>query len=299
MDVPSPRQRVDVVVVAYNSAATLRSCVEPLVETPGVHIVVVDNASPDEGVATVADLPLTIVRADGNDGFSAGCNLGAAIGDAPYVLLLNPDARLEREALEVLAGVLDDQPRAALVAPMLMESDGTLAPSQRRFPRLRSAWGQALFLHRAVPALDELVRDPRAYAAPNAPDWVSGACMLVRRDALAALGGMDERFFLYCEDTDLCRRLRDAGHDIRYEPAACAMHLGGGSGSRSALRPVLTMSRARYARKHGRLAVAALEVTAIAVGEIVHAVAAAGRREHRRGHLAALRALVRGAGAPA
>jgi N-acetylglucosaminyl-diphospho-decaprenol L-rhamnosyltransferase len=297
MDAPPRRSRVDVIVVAYNSAGTLRRCVEPLAGAPGIRVVIVDNASPDDGLATVADLPVTIVHADGNGGFSTGCNLGTAEGDGPYVLLLNPDAAIEPGDVELLADVLDAEPRTALVAPKLLESDGSVAPSQRRFPRLRSAWGQALLLHRVVPALDELVRDPRAYDIAGTPEWVSGACMLVRRTALEALGGLDEDFFLYCEDTDLCRRLRLAGGDVRYEPRSCAQHVGGVSGSRSALRPVLASSRARYARKWRRRPAAALEIAAIAVGEIVHAIATANRRERRRGHIAALRALARGAGA--
>jgi N-acetylglucosaminyl-diphospho-decaprenol L-rhamnosyltransferase len=288
--VPEPA-RVDVVVVSYNSGATLRGCVAGLAHVPGVHVIVVDNASLADPAGSVADLGIRFVRAERNGGFSYGCNRGIAEGTAPYVLLLNPDARIAPAELDKLIAVLDADPGTALVAPRLLESDGSTAPSLRRFPRLRSTLAQGVLLHRLLPGLDELVTEPAVYARPGRPDWVSGACMLIRRSALAAVGGMDERFFLYCEDTDICKRLRDAGHDVRYEPAAIASHVGGQSGSRSALRPVLAASRVAYARKHsGRLAAGA-ERAAIAVGELVHAIVNAARPGRARGHLEALAAV--------
>jgi GT2 family glycosyltransferase len=286
--------RVDVVIVSYGSRDTLRSCVAPLAGTPGVGVIVVDNASPDDALQTIADLDVTVVRAGRNGGFSFGCNLGAAAGNAPYLLLLNPDARLEPGALERLQAVLDADPQTALVGPLLHEDDGSVAPSLRRFPRLRSSLAQALFLHRLIPSLDELVHEPAAYTQPGTPDWVSGACMLIRRSAFEQLGGMDERFFLYCEDTDICRRVVDAGLTLRFEPAAVAHHVGGVSGDRSGLRAVLAASRVSYARKHDAPIAARMQIAAIALGEAVHALAKLHRPRQRRGHLAALRAVLGG-----
>ncbi|HMJ33993.1 MAG TPA: glycosyltransferase family 2 protein [Baekduia sp.] len=284
---------VDVVVVSYNSRPTLRDCVAPLAGAPGVRVIVVDNASPDDATDTVADLEATVVHSGRNGGFSFGCNIGAAAGDAPYVLLLNPDARLAPEDLQRLIGALEADPSAAVAGPVIVEDDGSPAPSQRRFPTLPSTLAQALFVHRLLPRLDELIHDPAAYATPGTPDWVSGACLLIRRSVLTELGGMDERFFLYCEDTDICRRVWDAGHRVRFEPAARARHVGGASGDRSGLRPVLAASRVAYARKRrGRLA-AALEALAVGLGEAVHALAKLHRPAQRRGHLAALRAVTR------
>lgn len=288
--------RVDVVVVAYNSAATLRGCVAPLVDEPGVHVIVVDNASPDDSLAAVAGLPVTVVRAYANHGFAAGCNLGTAHGVAPYVLLLNPDARLERADLAALVAVLDDEPAAGIAGPRILEADGALAHSQRRFPRRASTFAQALFLHRLWPLAawsDELIRDRAAYERPGAPDWLSGACLLVRREALEAVGGLDEDFFLYCEDIDLCARVRTAGWDVRYEPTATARHEGGVSGPREALLGIYARNRVRYARKHEGRTAAAIEAAGVALGHATHAVASLTRPAHRRGHLAALRALAR------
>ncbi len=288
---------VDVVVVAYNSARTLRGCVEPLAAPPGVSVTVVDNASTDDSLAAISGLPVDVVRMAANRGFAAGCNAGVAGGSAPYVLLLNPDARLSARHLGVLAAVLDAEPRTALVGPRIEAADGSLAFSQRRFPRLRSTYAQALFLHRAWPFADwtdELVRDPTAYARPSWPDWVSGACMLVRRDALREVGGLDEDFFLYCEDTDLCARLRAAGHSVRYEPGAVARHEGGASAPREQLLALHAHNRVLYARKHTpRPTVVGLEAFGVALGHGTHALAALSSPERRRGHLHALSAAVR------
>jgi len=294
-DKTSAPARVDVVVVSYCSRDTLRSCVAPLAGAPGVNVIVVDNASPDDAIATVGDLPaLRTVLAGRNGGFSSGCNLGTAAGTAPYVLLLNPDAILQPDALGELVAMLERDDRIGLVAPKLLEPDGTVALSQRRFPRLRSSFAQALFLHRLVPRLDEIVREPSAYTASGAPEWVSGACMLIRRSALEEIGGMDEDFFLYCEDTDVCLRLREAGYGIRFEPSVCAKHIGGVSGPRDRLRPILACSRVTYARKHFRRPAAHVEAFAVALGEAVHAAVKLRRPEQVRGHLAALRAVVAG-----
>jgi N-acetylglucosaminyl-diphospho-decaprenol L-rhamnosyltransferase len=288
--------RVDAVVVAYNSARTLRACAEPLAAMAQVAVTVVDNASPDDTAAAIAGVDAELVRAPSNDGFAAGCNLGAARGNADYVLLLNPDARVAEADLMKLVAVLDARPDAGLAAPRILEDDGSLAFSLRRFPRRRSTFAQALFLHRVWPRAtwtDESVRDPDIYAAPGSPEWVSGACMLVRRSALEQVGGLDESYFLYCEDTDLCASLRAAGWDIRYEPAATVHHEGGASRPREELFAMLARNRVKYARKHGSAAAAAAEAAGVALGHITHALASALKPSQRRGHVRALAALVR------
>lgn len=290
--------RIDVVVVSFNSRSTLRGCVEPLCRLPGVHVVVVDNASADGSSGVVADLPVEVVHAGRNRGFAAGCNLGIAAGEAPYVLLLNPDARLEPAGLRALAEVLRDAPGVAVAGPRIQHPDGSLAFSQRRFASLRSTWAQGLFLHRLLPRAtwtDQLVRDAGAYERASAPDWLSGACMLVRRAALEALGGLDEAYFLYCEDQDLCRRIRDRGGQIRYVPEAVATHVGGASSSPGSTLAVLARSRITYARRHYRPWAVPVAVAGIAAGAATHALAAVRRPALRRGHAAALRvALVGG-----
>jgi GT2 family glycosyltransferase len=280
---------VDVVVVSYNSRHELRACVAPLAAAQHVNVVVVDNASVDASLEAVEGLPVLAVQQGWNGGFARGCNAGWRLGDAPFVLFLNPDAVLPPADLDRLARVLEQEPGAGAVAPRIVGADGALHWSQRRFPRLRSVYAQALFLHRLLPSEDELVRDEHAYARPGSPDWVSGACMLVRRRLLERLDGFDEGFFMYCEDTDLCRRLRDAGYDVRFEPSALAVHVGGASTPAGSMLPVLAASRLRYARKHRGAAAAALERYGIALWALTHAVAARGGRSTRSGHARALR----------
>jgi N-acetylglucosaminyl-diphospho-decaprenol L-rhamnosyltransferase len=287
---------IDAVVVSYRSAATLRGCVEPLAAMPRVRVTVVDNDSPDDSVVTIEDVPgVDIVRAPRNGGFAYGCNLGVARGSAPFVLFLNPDARIDTASLDALLESLRDNPGAALVGPRILDDDGSLSFSLRRFPRLRSTYAKALFLHRVWPLAawtDELVRDPAAYERAATAEWVSGACMLVRREAYEAVGGFDEGLFLYCEDTDLCLRLWQAGHSVRYEPAALVRHVGGASSGAGETQPIAAGSRVYYARKHSGRAAARLEALGVALDEATHAAAALTRPAKRRGHLAALRTVV-------
>jgi GT2 family glycosyltransferase len=292
---PDSSARVDAVVVSYNSRDTLRACVEPLSRMPGVAVTVVDNDSPDDALATIADLPLNVIRSGRNGGFAFGCNLGTAAGSAPYVLLLNPDARIDAAALDALCAVLDGDPQVAIAGPRTLADDGSLHHTQRNYPRARSSWAQALFLHRVFKRArwaDEVIWDAAAYERPAAPEWLAGSCLLARRSALEAIGGFDERFFLYCEDVDLCHRLRDAGHEVRYVPAAVAHHVGGASAPRGTTLPIYARSRVLYARKYYRRPLVAIERVGVAVGEATHAAVSVPRPAKARAHVLALRAVL-------
>lgn len=284
---------VDVVVVSYNSGSKLRGCVEPLARLADVHVVVVDNDSSDGSLETVADLPVRRIATGRNGGFAFGCNAGWRASSSPFVLFLNPDARMTEESLRRLVEALERDDSIAIAGPKLLEEDGSLALSQRRFPRLRSTYAHALFLHRLFPLAawaSELVRDPAAYEMAGSPDWVSGACLLARRNVLEQLGGWDEGFFLYCEDKDLCRRARDLGYDVLYVPDAVAEHEGGASMPRTSLLPVLASSRVRYARRHRGAAAAAAERFGIALTALTHVAVTRGGRAARAGHARAFRA---------
>ena len=253
-------------------------------------MIVVDNASHDGSLATISDLPIARVPLDENRGFGAGCNRGWKAGSAPAVLFLNPDARIDSASVERLAACLDADPSVGLVAPRTAREDGSLDYSVRRFPRLRSTYARALFLHRLLPRAswtDEVVRDPTVYDRAAPVEWVSGACVLVRRRALEAIGGWDENFFLYSEDVDLCRRLWDAGYKVLFEPAAGAVHEGGASAPRSQLLPLLAQSRVRYAQLHMGRGAALLERLGVGLGELTHALLTRKGRAVRVGHLRA------------
>jgi N-acetylglucosaminyl-diphospho-decaprenol L-rhamnosyltransferase len=291
-----PEALVDAVVVSYNSRDRLRRCVEPLAGLADIRMTVVDNDSTDRSLEAIAGLDVTAIQTGHNGGFAMGCNRGWSEGGAPFVLFLNPDARIDAASVRRLAAVLAEEPGAGAVGPRIEEDDGSLALSQRRFPRLASTYAHALFLHRLFPRAtwaSELVRDERAYELPGSPEWISGAAIMVRRELLKRLGGLDEGFFLYCEDKDLCRRIRDLGHDVRYEPAAVARHEGGASAPRPGLLPVLAASRVRYARKHAGPARALLERAGWALVALTHSLVSRGGRASRAGHLAALRAVLR------
>jgi N-acetylglucosaminyl-diphospho-decaprenol L-rhamnosyltransferase len=286
--------QIDAVIVSYRSRDTLRQCVEPLAAMPGVHVTVVDNDSPDDSLAAVADLPVELIRSGRNGGFGFGCNLGLTAGSSPLVLFLNPDARIEAAELERLVAVLQAEPDVALAGPRLVDDAGELIPTVRRYQRPSSVWAEALYLHRVLPGSVHWAHEIDTRAATHEavvyPEWVSGACMLARRDALEAIGGFDEGFFLYCEDMDLCARLRAAGGRIRYEPTVTVRHRGGHSAPYNSLRAVLTRSRLRYAREHGGRVSAALVHAGVTAHALTHWLGSAGRPAHRHGHRAALQA---------
>jgi N-acetylglucosaminyl-diphospho-decaprenol L-rhamnosyltransferase len=284
---------VDVVVVAYRSRTSLRACVEPLVPLPWVSVTVVDNGSPDDSAGVVADLPVRTIRAARNGGFAYGCNLGSAGGTAEFVLFLNPDARIESASLRMLVGSLRADPALGAVGPRTLGDGGQLRWTQRRFPRLRSTYSQALGLHRVAPLSSwagEVIKRPSAYARPATPDWLSGGCVLLRRAALDDVGGMDEGFFLYSEETDLFRRLRRRGWQARFEPQATAYHQCYGSAPREATMEILARSRVRYARKHHGALVSLLEAIGVVIDALARAAAWGHVPARRHGHLAAARA---------
>lgn len=287
---------VDVVIVTYRSADTVQDAVEPLAGVDAVRVIVVDNASGDATCDLLEALPVETIALERNGGFAHGCNVGAAAGHGRFVLFLNPDARISVPALRHLVATLEANARCAVAAPRILDGAGSLEYSLRRFPRVRSTFAQALFLHRLFPAapwVDEVIRERSAYEQDAAVEWVSGACFLVRRSVFEQLGGLDEGFFHYSEDMDFCARVRKAGYEIRYVAAAAAEHEGGASAPRAGLLPILAASRIRYARKHGRRLGALLERTGVALGAATHAIVSKGGRPARFGHLRALSVALR------
>jgi N-acetylglucosaminyl-diphospho-decaprenol L-rhamnosyltransferase len=286
---------VDVVIVSYNSQDTLRTCVEPLAGRDDVSVVVVDNASSDRSLEVVADLPVTTIASERNGGFAVGCNRGLAAGGAPFVLFLNPDAQIREDALRRMADVLDAEPDVGIVGPRVIGANGALFPSMRRYQRVGSVWATALFLHRVFKRAawaNEIIKPADVYAHAAYPEWLSGACLLARRSVVESVCGFDEGFFLYNEDMDLCARVRAAGYGVRYEPTAIAHHDGGRSAPRTGLYAVLARSRMRFARQHAGSLTAGLQGLGLAAGALTHVIANARRPAHRRGHVAALRAIV-------
>ena len=229
---------VDTIIVNYNSGDHLRACLTSLPAGIGHDTwtaIVIDNASHDGSHNAAEGLPhVTLVRNDRNVGFGAAVNQGARLGAAPLIWLLNPDCRVEPGVLPVLAATLDAHPNCAIAAPQLLNADGTVQASARGEPgALTGLFGRHGLLARLLPSSSLTRRNLRSEALVASGvesaevDWVMGASMLIRRDRFEAVGGFDERYFLYWEDADLCRRLRDRGYTTRYVPRARVLHPGG------------------------------------------------------------------------
>jgi GT2 family glycosyltransferase len=287
--------RVDVVIVSFNSRSTLRACVAPLARDPRLAVIVVDNASEDDCLTTIEDLPVKKLTENENRGFAHGCNVGWRAGASPYVAFLNPDARTEPGALIQLVGELEQDPDAGAVGPKILHEDGSLERTQHRFPRLLSSFARGLFLHRLLPGAQWTTHDLLAaasYERRGSPDWVGGACMILPRALLERVGGFDDGFFMYCEDMDLCRRIRDEGFLVRFVPEVIVTHGGGASTPTGAMVPVHAASRLRYARKHRSRLGSAIERAALALHAFTHMLVARGGIRVRAGHARALRQLV-------
>jgi N-acetylglucosaminyl-diphospho-decaprenol L-rhamnosyltransferase len=225
---------VSAVTVSYNSASDLPDCIRSLRAEGLDEIVVVDNASSDgsPAAAVAADGAVTVVETGANLGFGTGINRGVDRTTGDYLLLLNPDTVVEPGTVKALVEALDRDPGLAVVGPRIENLDGTLYPSVRRFPDMVVALGHA-FVGLVWPT-NPFTRRYRMldldHDRPAADvDWVSGACMLVRRAAFDAVSGFDEAYFMYVEDVDLCWRLGQAGWRIGYEPGGRVVHALGGS----------------------------------------------------------------------
>jgi N-acetylglucosaminyl-diphospho-decaprenol L-rhamnosyltransferase len=255
-----------VVVVNYNTGHYLARCVRSAVESAGdarLEVVVVDNASVDGSADhAVADHPeIRLIRNDGNRGFAAAANQGMRTTAAPFILLLNPDAEVLSGTLGGFVKVARDHARAGAIGALVRDPDGGIYPSARKIPTLGEALGHA-FLGPFVPN-----RFSRAYTMADwdrrterSVEWVSGSCVLLRRQALEEVGLFDEGYFMYVEDVDLCTRLRRAGWEIRFSPELEVLHIGGVStGGYRSRTMTLEHSRSIYRyfvkfRSHGVLA---------------------------------------------
>jgi N-acetylglucosaminyl-diphospho-decaprenol L-rhamnosyltransferase len=243
---------VAAVVVSFEARAPLLSCLASLrahVRLP-LDVVVVDNASGDGSSAAVRSaFPEASVLANAeNLGFARACNQGLFATRAPRVLFLNPDARVEDGAVEALATHLERRTDVGVVGPRTVFPDGTPQVSTGAFLTPLSEWSQRRLVRgvrrRSPAALREA---ERRHAREYEPDWVSGSCMLARREALVAVGGWDEGYFLYEEDVDLCLRLRRAGWRAAFAPDAVVVHVLGASARAAPAR-----SRLEYHRSHLR-----------------------------------------------
>lgn len=276
-------------VVNFEAGTALTDCVRSLLadDSAGVpEVVVVDNGSTDGSVAALrsAHPGVTVLTGGGNVGYAAAANRGTAATAAPVVAVCNPDLVVGSGAGAAMLAVFDD-PTVGAAGPRILDATGSTYPSARRDPSPVDALG-----HAALGRLRPRNRFTRRYRALDADpavardvDWCSGAALWVRRAAVDRIGGWDERFFMYLEDVDLGRRLREDGWRVRYEPAASVVHVQGLSADRRPVRTVVEHHRSslRYAAKHWRgarrlLVVPAAAFLAVRCGVAVVAAGARG-----------------------
>lgn len=261
-----------IVIVSFNTRDLLRRCLNSLVAAGVGHtveIIVVDNASRDDSASMVErEFPQArLVRSTENLGFAAANNVGFGLASGRHVVLLNPDAQLDAMALGHALRFMDTHPGAGMAGGKLIGRGGNVEPSARCFPSLLNEMLTISGLSARFPRSRLCGRFDRTWADPAKPtevDWVPGAFAIVRHEALSALGGFDERFFLYYEEVDLCRRFAAAGWQIWYRPEIIVRHLGGESSktvenqeiSTSGSQLVLWRMRSAllyYRKHHGRL----------------------------------------------
>lgn len=223
---------LSIIVVSHNAREWLRPCLESLRahRDAVLEILVVENGSTDHSAELVRDeFPeITLLRNQEQQGFAANNHIGAQAATAPLLLFLNPDTQAPPGSLKAMLQVIAQHPECGVFGSRLLDGDGEVERSMGRFPTLKSICldrllGELRFLQ---PLLEHHAqRHYLGYDAPRYVDWVTGACLWIRREALEKAGGWDgTHFFMYYEDVDLCYRVRSAGYKVLYAPQSTLFH---------------------------------------------------------------------------
>jgi hypothetical protein len=253
--------RLSIVIVNFNGLGHLENCLASLAAyapAAATEIVVVDNASTDGSAAMVGRWPdIRLVPLPVNRGFSAGNNAGISVSSGDLILLLNNDTVVPAGALDRLIETLDAHPEAAIAGPRLIDGEGrvelSFGPMISPLGELRQKLVTGLYERRFAPVsrwVEARTRRERYV------DWVSGACLLVRRRVAEAVGGLDERFFLYTEDVDFCASVRATGWKVLFTPSAEIVHLRGRSRATASRQAKVAYRRSHlafYEKHHPRL----------------------------------------------
>jgi N-acetylglucosaminyl-diphospho-decaprenol L-rhamnosyltransferase len=254
--------KLSVVIVTFNSAIALPPLLNSI--SAGMNgigeyeVVVVDNLSNDGSADLAESHPIRpkVIRMGRNAGYAAAINAATAVVDQnSAVLILNPDLRLYPSAAAALMKQLSVM-SVGVVVPTNYTEDGEIDLTLRREPSIATAWADALLGGRLAGLLGwgETITKQRRYGRSGLVDWATGSALLISAEARHAAGGWDESFFLYSEEVDYLRRVREAGFGVLYEPESQVMHAGGGSGRNPKLFALQTVNRIRYyASNHGRV----------------------------------------------
>jgi N-acetylglucosaminyl-diphospho-decaprenol L-rhamnosyltransferase len=247
---------VCVIIVSHNGKHWLDGALSSLFASAGdldLDVVVVDNGSDGSAAYVEERFPWARTIVCANHGFGAANNEALATADARYVLFLNPDTKFLAGDLEGLVAALDHRSRIGLAGVRQVGGGKEVAPSIRRFPSTLNMLAEALAIER-IPVLrrflGERVLAPAAYERETPCDWTSGSFMLARGEALAGTGGFDERFFLFSEETDLCRRLKDAGWEVAHLPLVTIRHFESERSATPRMEAQAAYARLQFARKH-------------------------------------------------
>jgi N-acetylglucosaminyl-diphospho-decaprenol L-rhamnosyltransferase len=252
------REPVDlsIIIVNWNTRDLLVDCLDSIAQIAvalNVEVIVVDNASSDGSPAMLRQQfpQVHLIENRENVGFARANNQAIEQCRGRYALLLNSDALLLANAAQTMLGLAEERPQAGIVGAQLLNPDGSFQASHTPFPNL---WQEFLILSgvgRMLYGRWYPSRGPEENRGPQSVDYVEGACMLVRREAFEDVGGLDESYFMYAEEVDLCYAMRAKGWQVWYQPAAKVIHLGGGSSQnrRPQREADLYCSRVRFFRK--------------------------------------------------
>ncbi len=287
------------ITVSTNEAQWIGPCLRSVFAHLGpirADVVVVDNQSSD-GTADVvtAEFPDARVVWSRNRGFSHANNRALMTCDASYILFLNPDTEIVDGAFSELVEEMDQRPMVGLIGVRQVNRAGTLDTTIRRFPNALRALGDALAgerLPRRPRWLGERELDEEAYDREVECDWTSGSFMMVRREAIESAGFLDERFFMYSDETDFCRRIKTAGWEVRHLPAMTILHHEGKAGVKPSIESLNAYTRTMYARKHFSPAHRSLYTGAVLLRHSLRSIYA-GRGEPGRRRREASRAAVK------
>ncbi|WP_341582332.1 glycosyltransferase family 2 protein [Marinobacter metalliresistant] len=250
---------IDIVTVNWNSGTQLKECIDSVLDHDKGElssIIVVDNGSTDDSVATVEGLPgVEVIHTGENLGFGAACNIGAKAGQSPYILFLNPDTRLEADSISVPLAFMErpENGKVGICGIQLVDEQGRVSRTCARYPTLGRLVSSALGLDK-LPGLtgSGIHMADWGHGEITRVDHVMGAFYLIRRRAFEVVGGFDERFFVYLEDVDLSKGANEAGWPTWYLTEAQAFHAGGGTSRQVKAHRLFYSLRSRllYAFKH-------------------------------------------------
>lgn len=251
---------ISIIIVSWNACQLLRKClmsIRACGDSAIREIIVVDNASTDGSQAMVeGEFPdVTLLRCAENLGFSKANNLGISQASGDLLALVNSDIIVEPGTFTKLANALQNDPKTGLVGPKVQSPDGELQSTYRRLPTVWTIVCRVLALDRLLPHLPLFSgwqAQPAKQSTPTPVDVLSGCFWMARRDAVAEVGNLDERFFFYAEDTDWCKRFKNSNWQVVFVPTANVVHYGAGSSANAPLRYSVEILRANmaYWRKH-------------------------------------------------